>query len=95
MELQNVNESQTGLNINKTLKVTGVSKLLRDQLIKEFQRKGNSTGFHNDVNKLYVCQQGNDYALVEFVNDLPSGNFNNCIVHYSTEYSPSKASTLE
>ena len=80
-----MDESQTGFNINKTLKVTGVSKLLLDQLIKEFQSKGNSTGFHDDVNKLYVCPQGHDYVLVEFVNDLPSGNFNNCVIHYSTE----------
>lgn len=60
---------------NKTLKVSGLFKLLEDQLTKEFQRKGNSTGFHDDVNKLYICPQGQDYALVEFVKDLPSGNF--------------------
>ena len=59
---------------SKTLKVSGVSKLLQDQLTKEFQRKGNSTRFHDDVNRLYVCPQGHDYVLVEFVKDLPSGN---------------------
>ena len=66
--------SEDGFNRNKTLKVSGVSKLLQDQLTKEFQRKGNSTRFHDDVNRLYVCPQGHDYVLVEFVKDLPSGN---------------------
>ena len=75
-------------NINKTLKVSGVSKLVQDQLTREFQRKGNSTGFYDDANKLYVCPQGHDYVLVEFVKDLPSGN--DCIVHHSTKLSQAK-----
>ena len=76
---------RNSLDINKTLKVSGLLKLLEDQLEKEFQSTGNSTGFHDDVAHLCVCPKGQDYALVEFVNDLPSGN--DCIVYYSAELS--------
>jgi hypothetical protein len=61
-------------NEKKTFKVSGVSQLLRDQFEKEFQRKGNSTGYNGDVNKLHVCPNGKDHVLVEFVRDI-SGNF--------------------
>ncbi|CAB4025207.1 E3 ubiquitin- ligase TRIM71-like [Paramuricea clavata] len=57
----------------KTVKVSGVSQLLRDQIEKEFQAKGNSTGYSDDVNKLYVCPNGKDYVLVELEKDIPVG----------------------
>ena len=61
-------------NEKKTVKVSGVSQLLRDLIEKEFQTKGNSTSYHGDVNKLYVCPNGKDHVLVEFERDI-SGNF--------------------
>ena len=78
-----MDEGSFNLDINKTLKVSGVSRFLKEQLEKEFQKKSNTTGFHDDVNKLYVCPQGQDYVLIEFAKDLPPGNFKTCIVHYS------------
>ena len=60
-------------NEKKTVKVSGVSQLLRDQIEKVFQTKGNSTGYNGDVNKLHVCPNGKDHVLVEFVRDI-SGN---------------------
>ena len=56
---------KTNFDRKKTVVVSGVSKLLRDQLTKEFQR-GNSTGFREDVNQLHVCPKGQDHVLVEF-----------------------------
>jgi hypothetical protein len=61
-------------NEKKTVKVSGVSQLLRDQFEKEFQTKGNSTGYNDEVNKLHVCPNGKDHVFVEFVRDI-SGNF--------------------
>ena len=56
----------------KTIKVSGISQLLREQLTKELQKKKNSIKYKDDVNKLHVCPKGNDYVLVEFVNDIQS-----------------------
>jgi hypothetical protein len=60
-------------DVKKTIKVSGVSQLLRDQFTKALQTK-NSTGYKDDVNKLCVCPHGEDHVLVEFVNDI-SGKF--------------------
>jgi hypothetical protein len=54
----------------RTVKVCGVWQLLQDQIEKEFQSKENSTGYADDVNNLRVCPNGEDYILVEFVNDI-------------------------
>jgi hypothetical protein len=59
-------------DVKKTIKVSGVSQLLRDQFTKAFQTKGNSTGYKDDVNRLRVCPHGEDHVLVEFVNDISS-----------------------
>ena len=59
MKLQIMDESNS-FDVKKTLKVSGVSKLLRNQLRKPFEKKGNSTRFHKEVNRLYVCPQGQD-----------------------------------
>ncbi|XP_028398979.1 uncharacterized protein LOC114522487 [Dendronephthya gigantea] len=56
----------------KTVKVSGVSQLLRDLIEKEFQTEGNTAKFSDDVSKLYVCPGGQDHALVEFSKDIPS-----------------------
>ena len=45
----------------KTVKVSGISQLLRDQIVREFQTKGNSIGYNDDVNKLLVGPNGEDY----------------------------------
>jgi hypothetical protein len=65
-----MNKDTTSFDEKRTVKVSGVSQLLRDQIEKEFQRKGNSTGYNDDVNKLLVCPNG-DYVLVEFEKDIP------------------------
>ena len=57
-------------NRNKTVKVCGVRQLLQDQIEKEFQSKGNSTGYTDDVNNLRICPNGEDYILVEFTNEI-------------------------
>ena len=57
-------------NRKKTVKVCGVRQLLQDQIEKEFQSKGNSTGYQDDVNNLRVCPNGEDYILVEFANEM-------------------------
>ncbi len=59
----------------KTVKVSGISQLLRDQFTREFQTNKNSTGYDDDVNKLYICPDGEDYVLVEFAKDIPQGKF--------------------
>ena len=56
----------------KTIKVSGISQLLREQLTKELQKNKNSIKYKDDVNKLHVCPKGKDYVLVEFVNDIQS-----------------------
>ena len=58
----------------KTVKVSGVSQLLRDLIEKEFQRRRNTAEYNDDVNKVYVCPDGQDYVLVEFSRNIP-GNF--------------------
>ena len=68
----------------ETVKVSGVSQLLRDQIVREFQTKGNSTGYNDDVNKVHVCPNGKDHVLVEFVNDIP-GNFE-VIAHLNSTF---------
>ena len=55
----------------KTIKVSGISQLLREQLTIELQKE-NSIMYKDDVNKLHVCPKGKDYVLVEFVNDIQS-----------------------
>ena len=62
--------ADTGLDIKKTVKVRGVWQLLQEQIEKEFQSKVNSTGYTDDVNNLRICPNGEDYILVEFVNDI-------------------------
>ena len=57
-------------NRKKTVKVCGVRQLLQDQIEKEFQSKGNSTGYTDDVNNLRICPNGEDYILVEFTNEI-------------------------
>ena len=64
----------TRFDIKKTVKVSGVSKLLRDQIVKKLQARGNSIGYNDDVNKLLVCPNAKDHVLVEFGRDIP-GNF--------------------
>jgi hypothetical protein len=64
----------------KTVKVSGVSQLLRDQIEKKLQTKGNSTGYNADVNKLHVCPNGKDYILVEFVKDIPGNLSHDCLI---------------
>jgi hypothetical protein len=59
----------------KTVKVSGISQLLRDQFAREFQTEKNSTGYKDDVNKLYICPDGEDCVLVEFAKDIPQGKF--------------------
>ena len=59
----------------KTVKVSGISQLLRDQFAREFQTKRNSTGYKDDVNRLHICPNGKDYVLVEFAKDIPQGKF--------------------
>ena len=54
----------------KTIKVSGISQHLQDQLTKEFQKENNSTKYKDDVNKVYVCPGGGDHVLIEFVNDI-------------------------
>ena len=58
----------------KAVKVSGVSQLLRDLIEKEFHTRRNSAKYSDDVNKLYVCPDGQDCVLVEFRQDIP-GNF--------------------
>ena len=58
-------------DVKKTLKVSGVSQLLRDQIEQGFQKFGNTARYTDDVNKLYVCPDGQDYVLVEFCRDIP------------------------
>lgn len=67
-------DDRTSFDEKKTVKVSGVSQLLRDQLTKAFQSEGNSTRFFDDVNRLYVCPNGQDYVVVEFaMKDIPAG----------------------
>ena len=58
------------LSIKKTVKVCGVWQFVQDQIEKEFQKRGNTTGYKDDVNSLRICPNGEDYILVEFVNDI-------------------------
>ena len=68
----------------KTVKVSGVSQLLRDQIEKEFQTHGNTANFSDDVSKLHVCPDGEDYVLVEFSKEIPSGKILDCrIMQYN------------
>ena len=62
----------------KTIKVSGVSKLLKDQITKEFQSKKNSAEVSGDVTRLYVCPDGKDYVLVEFGRDLKGKKLKTC-----------------
>jgi hypothetical protein len=61
-------------NKKRTVKVRGVWQLLQEQIEKEFQSKENSTEYTDDVNNLHICPNGEDYILVEFLNDI-SGKF--------------------
>ena len=54
----------------KTIKVSGISQHLQDQLTKEFQKESNSTEYMDDVNRVNVCPGGEDHVLIEFVNDI-------------------------
>ena len=58
----------------KTVRVSGVSHFLLDQITKQFQGN-NSTGYQDDVNRLYICPNGEDHVLVEFANDIPKSKF--------------------
>ena len=55
---------------NKTLIVSGVSKLLHDEIAKALQQ-ANSTGFRGNVERIFVCPGGKDHALVEFNENIP------------------------
>ena len=54
----------------KTLRISGVSELLHDEIVKALQGT-NSTGFTGDVERIYVCPGGEDYVLVEFYENIP------------------------
>ncbi|XP_028398975.1 uncharacterized protein LOC114522484 [Dendronephthya gigantea] len=56
------------MNFDKyaTIKISGVSRFLKDQITKKFLSKKNSTGISGDVKRLYVCPGGRDYVLLEF-----------------------------
>lgn len=53
-----------------TIKVSGVSKLLNDQITKIFQSKKNKADISGDVQRVYVCPDAKDYVLVEFAEKI-------------------------
>ncbi|XP_028399002.1 uncharacterized protein LOC114522506 isoform X2 [Dendronephthya gigantea] len=58
----------------KTVKISGVSQLLQDLIEKEFQARGNTAKYNDDVMKTHVCPDGEDCVLVEFCNNLPAAS---------------------
>ena len=54
--------------VNRTVKVTGISEFLKNMFVKYFQRD-NDFGPRRDVEKVFVCPDGNDCILVEFSED--------------------------
>ena len=60
--------STVPMDKNRTVKVSGISQHLRDELTKAFQSK--NSGYDEDVNRVHVCPKGQDHVLVEFADDI-------------------------